>query len=320
MTHEERLRELEKKYDGFKVYDNNGDSIGKVDDLFVDEQDREEYIGVKMGLFGLSGTTLIPIEMIRVNEQDSTIEVSESKERVKDAPHYNDDDDIDPGFEDRIRSHFGLSSGSGATGSYGQSTDTTGSEGAMSGDNTMRGGDQGTGESQSRESMGREEYRNDENYVSDSAMGAAAGGATGSGGMSGFETGDRESRGTYRESDQDEQQGQSGGGEASDANVGMEDERYRKGYREGYREALRESGQSSGGTSGSMGSGEDQGGSSGDGEGASSYTGTSSSEPGSQDYQDTQDYESSTAGSQPGSSESGEGGGRMRVRRLRRNP
>ncbi len=323
MTHEDRLRELEKKYDGFKVYDNNGDSIGKVDDLFVDEQDREEYIGVKMGLFGLSGTTLIPIEMTRVNGQDRTIEVSESKERVKDAPHYNDDDDIDPGFEDRIRSHFGLSSGSGATGSYDQSTDTTGSGGGMTGDDTMRGEDRGTGESQSQESMGREEYRNDENYVSDSAMGAAAGGAAGSGGMSGLETGDRESRGTYRESDQDAQQGQSGGGEASDANVGMEDERYRKGYREGYREALRESGgQSSGGTSGSMGSGEDQGGSSGDRGGEGLYTGTPSSEPGSQDYQDTQDYQSSTAGSQPGSSESsesGEGGGRMRVRRLRRN-
>lgn len=215
MASEDRLRELEEKYDGFKVYDNDGDSIGKVDDLFVDDQDREEYIGVKMGLFGFSGTTLIPMEMVRVDEQNRTIEVSESKERVKDAPHYDDDDDIDHSFEERIRSHFGLSSssgstGSGSAGSYGRPMDSTGAEGAPAGDNTMRGGEQDTPEDGSRESVGREEYRNDENYVSDSAMGAAAGGATGSGGVSDFNTADRESRGEYREGDrQDDQQGSS---------------------------------------------------------------------------------------------------------------
>jgi hypothetical protein len=36
----------------------------------VDEADREEYIGVKMGLFGLIGTTLIPMEIARVNERE----------------------------------------------------------------------------------------------------------------------------------------------------------------------------------------------------------------------------------------------------------
>ncbi|HKZ26278.1 MAG TPA: PRC-barrel domain-containing protein, partial [Rubrobacteraceae bacterium] len=93
MANDERLRELEERYEGYTVYDNGGSRIGKVDDLFVDDTDREEYIGVKMGLFGLSGTTLIPMEISRVNDQDRTIEVSESKDHVKDAPHFNDDDD-----------------------------------------------------------------------------------------------------------------------------------------------------------------------------------------------------------------------------------
>ena len=53
MADDDRLRELEEKYEGYKVYDNAGEKIGKVDDIFVDEQDREEYIGVKMGFFGL---------------------------------------------------------------------------------------------------------------------------------------------------------------------------------------------------------------------------------------------------------------------------
>jgi PRC-barrel domain len=54
-TDDDCLRELEERYEGYEVYDNAGEKIGKVDDLFIDETDREEYIGVKMGLFGLSG-------------------------------------------------------------------------------------------------------------------------------------------------------------------------------------------------------------------------------------------------------------------------
>src|ERR687894_1386055 len=110
MANDERLRELEERYEGYTVYDNAGSRIGKVDDLFVDDTDREEYIGVKMGLFGLRGTTLIPIEIVRVNERDRTIEVSESKDHVKDAPNFDDDEDITPEYEERIRRHFGLES------------------------------------------------------------------------------------------------------------------------------------------------------------------------------------------------------------------
>ena len=122
MASEERLRELEEKYEDYKVYDNRGDKIGKVDDLFVDETDREEYIGVKLGLLGRK-STLIPMEIVRVNEADRTIEVSESKDHVKDAPSFDDDEDITGDYERRIREHFGLgstgsSSSSGGYGSY----------------------------------------------------------------------------------------------------------------------------------------------------------------------------------------------------------
>ncbi|MGI8860700.1 MAG: PRC-barrel domain-containing protein, partial [Rubrobacteraceae bacterium] len=53
---EDRLRELEEKYEDYKVYDNQGSKIGKVDDLFINEADHEEYIGVKLGLFGMRST------------------------------------------------------------------------------------------------------------------------------------------------------------------------------------------------------------------------------------------------------------------------
>jgi hypothetical protein len=39
---DDRVRELEERYEDYTVYD--------LDDLFVDETDREEYLGVRMGL------------------------------------------------------------------------------------------------------------------------------------------------------------------------------------------------------------------------------------------------------------------------------
>jgi hypothetical protein len=118
VSSEDRLRELEEKYEDYKVYDNQGERIGKVDDLFVDETDREEYIGVKMGFLGLK-STLIPMDIVRVNEGERTIEVSESKDHVKNAPSFDDDEDITSDYEDRIRSHFGLESLGSSEGGYG---------------------------------------------------------------------------------------------------------------------------------------------------------------------------------------------------------
>jgi hypothetical protein len=108
MADEGRLKQLEERYEGYTVYDNAGDKIGKVDDLFVDEDDREEYIGVKMGLLGRR-STLIPMDIVRVNERERTIEVAESKETVGEAPTY-DDNEITSEYEDNIRRHFGLES------------------------------------------------------------------------------------------------------------------------------------------------------------------------------------------------------------------
>jgi hypothetical protein len=85
----------------------------------VDEKDHEEYIGVKLGLLGRK-STLIPTEIVRVNENDRTIEVSESKDHVKDAPSFDDDEDVTAEYEERIRRHFGLESLQGGSGgSYG---------------------------------------------------------------------------------------------------------------------------------------------------------------------------------------------------------
>ncbi len=49
----DRFTAIEDRFAGYEVYDQAGEKIGRVDDLFVDENDQPEYIGVKMGLFGL---------------------------------------------------------------------------------------------------------------------------------------------------------------------------------------------------------------------------------------------------------------------------
>src|SRR5918994_7835764 len=104
----DRFTAIEDQYADYTVYDRNGDKIGKVDDLFVDENDQPEYVGVKMGFLGLEGTSLIPIELARVDENDRRIEVSVDKAQVKEGPSFDDDEDITPDYEERVYSHYGL--------------------------------------------------------------------------------------------------------------------------------------------------------------------------------------------------------------------
>ncbi len=57
----DRFTAIEDEYSGYTVVDQSGSKIGKVDDLFLDENDQPEYFGVKMGFLGTS-STLIPTD------------------------------------------------------------------------------------------------------------------------------------------------------------------------------------------------------------------------------------------------------------------
>src|SRR5215210_6731225 len=78
---------IEDRYAGYTVYDNAGSKIGKVDDLFLDENDAPEYIGVKMGFLGTK-STLIPMEVATTDESAGTITVSTDKETAKNGPSF----------------------------------------------------------------------------------------------------------------------------------------------------------------------------------------------------------------------------------------
>lgn len=103
----DRFRELEEAYKDYTVYDQHYERIGRVDDLFVDENDRPEYIGVKTGFLGMK-STLVPMEIARVNDLRKLIEVAADKETIQSAPSFDDDEEITPEHEARIYAYFGL--------------------------------------------------------------------------------------------------------------------------------------------------------------------------------------------------------------------
>src|SRR3712207_4065503 len=99
--------ELKNSSEEYAVYDSHYERIGKVDDLLLDEMDRVAYVGVKMGFFG-TNSTLIPVELVRVNDKRRLVEVAESEETIKHAPHFGQDETVSPDLEDRVRTYFGL--------------------------------------------------------------------------------------------------------------------------------------------------------------------------------------------------------------------
>jgi uncharacterized protein (TIGR02271 family) len=115
----DRFTALEERFDGYEVYDPNGEKIGKVDDLFVDENDNPEYIGVKMGFLGMS-STLIPWQAVSSSDDSAQrIDVSVDKATAKNGPAFEDDREITPEFEQQVYSYYGLQQSSTATGDRG---------------------------------------------------------------------------------------------------------------------------------------------------------------------------------------------------------
>jgi uncharacterized protein (TIGR02271 family) len=105
----DRFTAVEDRFAGYAVYDPAGEKIGKVDDLFVDQADEPEYIGVKMGFLG-TRSTLIPWDAVSTaDDEGRAITLDIDKERAKNGPTFDDDREITPEFEDEVYSYYGLS-------------------------------------------------------------------------------------------------------------------------------------------------------------------------------------------------------------------
>ena len=104
----DRFTAIEDRFAGYEVYDPAGEKIGKVDDLFVDQTDNPEYIGVKMGFLG-TRSTLIPWDAVSsTDDEGGTITVDIDKEAAKNGPTFDEDMEITPEFEEEVYSYYGL--------------------------------------------------------------------------------------------------------------------------------------------------------------------------------------------------------------------
>jgi uncharacterized protein (TIGR02271 family) len=113
-------RSLEEQYAGYNIHDEHGERIGKLDDLFVDEDDNPEYVGVRAGSSGTE-SVLIPADVVTVDDRLRRMVVSRSKSVVEAGPTYGAHEEVTPAFEERVHSHYGLAGGRGADdkGDYG---------------------------------------------------------------------------------------------------------------------------------------------------------------------------------------------------------
>jgi uncharacterized protein (TIGR02271 family) len=113
---------------GSTVYSTNGDKIGKVGQLFLDDEtQRPEFITVNTGLFG-TNETFIPVADAELSGDRLTVPFD--KDKVKDAPNVAaDGGHLDHDEERRLYEYYGLSysdrtSDTGLAGGVGGGVDT----------------------------------------------------------------------------------------------------------------------------------------------------------------------------------------------------
>ena len=83
------------------------DKIGKIDHVYLDRQTGEPtFAAVKTGLFG-SKSSLVPIA--EAHSHDEHVHVAFSKEKVKDAPNVDADEELSEAEEQRLYEHYGQS-------------------------------------------------------------------------------------------------------------------------------------------------------------------------------------------------------------------
>jgi uncharacterized protein (TIGR02271 family) len=111
---------------GATAYGDDGEKIGKVGQLFLDDQTGQpEFVTVNTGLFGTS-ESFVPVADATFN--GDRLVVPFSKDKVKDAPNVDlDGRHLDESEEQRLYEYYGLSSSrtSGYTDTGRTDTDTT---------------------------------------------------------------------------------------------------------------------------------------------------------------------------------------------------
>lgn len=109
----------EERYADYEVHDRGGERLGHLDALFLDEDDRPEYLGVKMGLLGTRSTLLPWATVTRADEEMGHLEVDLNKETAANGPAFEDHEEITPELERQVRGYYGVEQAIEECGAYG---------------------------------------------------------------------------------------------------------------------------------------------------------------------------------------------------------
>jgi uncharacterized protein (TIGR02271 family) len=94
------------RWNGRTVVDSDGQKIGKVEDVYLDQEtDQPEWVAVKTGLFG-GGISFVPLA--RASTHGDDVRVPYGKDHVNDAPHADADGQLSQDEEARLYRHYGM--------------------------------------------------------------------------------------------------------------------------------------------------------------------------------------------------------------------
>jgi uncharacterized protein (TIGR02271 family) len=118
-----------RNWQGSTMVDRDGDRIGNIDAIYVDDQTGEpEWALVNTGIFG-TRSTFVPIAQASAHRDQ--VQVPYEKQLIKDAPNMDPDGHLSEQEEQELWRHYGLEYGSGyeaagTTSGYAGTDDTVG--------------------------------------------------------------------------------------------------------------------------------------------------------------------------------------------------
>src|SRR4051812_44638315 len=119
ITHEQ-LRDVI----GSTVYDSDGDKIGKIGNVYYDDEtDQPKWLTVNTGLFG-TNETFVPVQGSEL-ANDGRVTATYDKAMIKDAPNVSADTHLSPEEEQQLYRYYNLGDDTARTGAGYDEQDST---------------------------------------------------------------------------------------------------------------------------------------------------------------------------------------------------
>src|SRR5207237_511126 len=93
---------------GYEVQDSLGNKIGTVHNLWIDQTGQPAFLGVKTGWLGMGKNHVVPVHTGQVNERQRVIRVPFSADKIKNAPSFDADAELNVGDQEQVDRYYGL--------------------------------------------------------------------------------------------------------------------------------------------------------------------------------------------------------------------